>query len=101
MCFESAHNRNKQNLSSWTDSTCVVPINQITIGHSRLLGNFVTIGIGKFQGCSISLLKSNDIITLYVKLSQVFVVNLLILTAILQFCKFYCMFVIIDIRLKC
>ena len=26
----------------------VVPINWITIGNSRLLGNFVTIGIGKF-----------------------------------------------------
>ena len=26
----------------------VVPINRITIGNSRLLGNFVTIGIGKF-----------------------------------------------------
>ena len=28
--------------------TSVVPINRITIGKSRLLGNFVTIGIGKF-----------------------------------------------------
>ena len=26
----------------------VVPINRITIGNSRLLGNFVTIGIGRF-----------------------------------------------------
>ena len=40
----------------WHDSLCgqwhildgsVVPINWITIGNSRLLGNFVTISIGK------------------------------------------------------
>ena len=29
-------------------SISVVPINRITIGNSRLLGNFVTIGIGNF-----------------------------------------------------
>ena len=29
-------------------ATSVVPINQITIRNSRLLGNFVTIGIGRF-----------------------------------------------------
>ena len=31
-----------------TQTTSVVPINRITIGNNRLLGNFVTIGIGKF-----------------------------------------------------
>ena len=57
-------------------------INQITIGNSRLLGNFVTIGIGKFQGYNIGLLKLNDLITLYMNLSQIFVINLLILTVL-------------------
>ena len=49
----------------------VVLINRITIRNGRLLGNFVTIGIGKFQGCNICLLKSNDLITLYLKLNQI------------------------------
>ena len=57
----------------------VVPINWITI-RNRLLGNFATISIGKFQGYNIGLLKSNDLITLYMKLSQISVSNLLILT---------------------
>ena len=65
-----------------TDNNSIVLINQITIGNSRLSGNFVTIGISKFQGYNISLLKSNDLITLYMKLSQIFVINLLILTVL-------------------
>ena len=35
----------------------VVPINRITIGNSKLLGNFLTIGIGRFYDCTIGLLK--------------------------------------------
>ena len=35
----------------------VVPINQITIKISRLLEFFLTISIGIFQGCNISLLE--------------------------------------------
>ena len=65
-----------------TDNNSIVLINQITIGNSRLSGNFVTIGISKFQGYNIGLLKSNDLITLYMKLSQIFVINLLILTVL-------------------
>ena len=61
---------------------------QFCIGNSRLLGNFVTIGIGKFQGCNIGLLKSNDLITLYMKLSQIFMINLLILTESYNFVNF-------------
>ena len=58
----------------------VVPINRITIGNSRLLGNFLTIGIGRFYNCTIGLLKSDNLITLYLKLNQIFVINFLILT---------------------
>ena len=72
---------------------------QFCIGNSRLLGNFVTIGIGEFQGCNIGLLKSNDLITLYMELSQIFMINLLILTESYNFVNF-CMFVIISIGLK-
>ena len=80
---------------------CVVLINWITIGNSRLLGNFVKIGIDKFQGCNIGLLKSIDLITLYMKLSQIFVINLLILTKSYNFVDFIVvMFVIIGIRMK-
>ena len=50
----------------------VVPINWITIGNSRLLGNFLTIGIGRFYNCTIGLLKSDNLITLYLKLNQIF-----------------------------
>ena len=37
-------------------STSVVPIIGSAIGNSRLLGNFVTIGIGGFQSYSIGLI---------------------------------------------
>ena len=63
-----------------TESTSVVPINQITIGNSRLLEKFLTIGIGRFYNCTIGLLKSDNLITLYLKLNQIFLINLLILT---------------------
>ena len=58
----------------------VVPINQITIGNSRLLGNFLAIGISRFYDCTIGLLKLDNLITLYLKLNQIFVINSLILT---------------------
>ena len=61
-------------------SNSVVPINRITIGNSRLLGNFLTISIGRFYNYTIGLLKSDNLITLYLKLNQIFVINLLILT---------------------
>ena len=70
-------------------STSVVPIKRITtIGNSRLLGNFLTIGIGRFYDCIISLLKSDDLLTLYLKLNQIFVINLLILTKSYNFVHF-------------
>ena len=37
-------------------ASSVVPIIGSAIGNSRLLGNFVTIGIGGFQSYSISLI---------------------------------------------
>ena len=40
----------------------VVPIIGSAIGNSRLLGNFVTIGIGRFLGYNIGLLTSNNFI---------------------------------------
>ena len=66
----------------------VVPINRITIKNSRLLGNFLTIGIGRFYDCTIGLLKSDNLITLYLKLNQIFVINLLILTESYNFAHF-------------
>ena len=77
-------------------NTSVVPINRVTIGNSRLLGNFLTIGIGRFYDCTISLLKSDNLITLSLKLNQI-IANF---DRILQFCVFYCMFVVIGIGLK-
>ena len=52
----------------------------------------MTIGIDKFQGCNITLLKSIDLITLYMKLHHIFVIS--------QNRKFCCIFVIIGIGLK-
>ena len=69
-------------------------INQLICFMLRSLGNFVTISIDKFYGCNISLLKSNNLITLHLKSNQIFVINLLILTESYNFVKFYCMFVI-------
>ena len=66
----------------------VVPINRITFGNSRLLGNFLTISIGRFYDCTIGLLKSDNLITLYLKLNQIFVINLLILTESYNFVYF-------------
>ena len=63
-----------------TQLSTLLPINRIIIGNSRLLGNFMTIGIGRFYDCTIGLLKSDNLITLYLKLNQIFVINLLILT---------------------
>ena len=68
--------------------TSVVPINRITIGNSRLLGNFLTIGIGRLYDCTIVLLKSDNLITLYLKLNQIFVINLLSLTESYNFVHF-------------
>ena len=66
----------------------VVPINRITIENSRLLGNFLTIGIGRFYDCTIGLLKSDNLITSYLKLNQIFVINLLILAESYNFVHF-------------
>ena len=56
--------------------------------NSRLLGNFLTIGISRFYDCTIGLLKSDNLITLYLKLYQIFVINLLILTESYNFVHF-------------
>ena len=66
----------------------VVPINRITIGNSRLLGNFVTIGNGKFLRCKIGLFKSNNLMNLHLKLHQRFVINMLILIECYNFVSF-------------
>ena len=77
--------------------TSVVPINRITIGNSRLLENFLTIGIVRFYDCAIGLLKSDNLITLYLKSNQIFIINLLILTESYNFVHFI---VVIGIGLK-
>ena len=49
MTFQTIKNKEKPYMRhNLPIVTSVVPINQITIGNSRLLGNFVTIGIGRF-----------------------------------------------------
>ena len=82
---------------SSVDCISVVLINRITIGNSRLWGNFLTIGIDRFYNCTIGL------IILY-KLVLEIKPNLCNKFAncdrILQFCAFYCMFVVIGIGLK-
>ena len=79
----------------------VVLINWITIRNSRLLENFVTIGIGKFKGLNISLSKSSNSNTLYVLVTESNNHNKFSnYVRVLQFCNFYCLFVIIGIGLK-
>ena len=72
-------------IARWVQGS-VVPINRITIGNSRLSVNFLTIGIGRFYDYTISFLKSDNLITLYLKLNQIFVINLLILTGSYNLC---------------
>ena len=72
----------------WYVFCSVVLINRITIENSRSLGNFLTIGIGRFYDGTIGLLKSDNLITLYLKLNQIFVINLLILTESYNFVHF-------------
>ena len=60
---------------------------------------FLAIGIGRLYDCTIGLLKSHNLITLYLKLNQIFVINLLILTESYNFVHFI-VFVVIGIRLK-
>ena len=72
----------------WYVFCSVVPINRITIDNSRLLGNFLTNDIGRFYDGTIGLLKSDNLITLYLKLSQIFVINLLILRESYNFAHF-------------
>ena len=79
----------------------VVPINRITIRNSRLLGNFLTIGISRFYDCTISLLKSDNFITLYILEIKPNLCNKFAnFDIVLQFCVFYCIFVAIGIGLK-
>ena len=75
-------------VSIFSLSVSVVPINWITITNSRLLGNFLTISISRFYDCTIGLLKSDNRITLYLKLNQIFVINVLILTESYNFVHF-------------
>ena len=75
-------------VSIFSLSVSVVPINWITIGNSRLLGNFLTIIISRFYDCTIGLLKSDNRIALYLKLNEIFVINLLILTESYNFVHF-------------
>ena len=57
--LEAQYTRNTMVTIGWaSDVICaigisVVPISRMTIGNSRLLRNFLTIGIGRFYDCTI------------------------------------------------